>query len=226
MAGCVPQELELLLPLSLWCPKVDLPYRKTRRVSCCPPTEHCTDSSRCCHVLRAEGEWAGIACLRGALPLSLLHLLSVFLSQVKDASWKTQASCDNTLSNLYSTKPFRAGKVNWGSNWLIRCLALSTASVQTQHGETQPGAARSCRAAPCTEAGHSRHQARNGLLSYPTQSVFSVWKKSDKKQAGSQGQAPPSAAWSHSPWGSAFQTAASPSSQSSRLAGRLPSISL
>lgn len=152
--------------------------------------------------------------------------VSVFLSQVKDASWKTQASCDNTLSNLYSTKPFRAGKVNWGSNWLIRCLALSTASVQTQHGETQPGAARSCRAAPCTEAGHSRHQARNGLLSYPTQSMFSVWKQSDKKQAGSQGQAPPSAAWSHSPWGSAFQTAASPSSQSSRLAGRLPSISL
>lgn len=93
--------------------------------------------------------------------------VSVFLSQVKDASWKTQASCDNTLSNLYSTKPFRAGKVHWGSNWLIRSLALSTASVQTQHGEIQPGAVRNCWAAPCTEAGHSDTEPAKGCSDIP-----------------------------------------------------------
>lgn len=131
---------------------------------------------------------------------SASRLSVFFLSQVKDTSSKVQPSCDNTLSSLLSTMPFRAGKVNWGSNWLIRSLALGAASVQTQYGETQPGAAGNCWAAqrPGTQPAMGRHSAAP-VLPY-RQSTFTIWKNSDKEQVGWQGWAPRSGCWSHIPF--------------------------
>lgn len=129
--------------------------------------------------------WDGLPA--GSTGFESAPCLLVFLSQVKDASLKMQSSCDNTLSSLFSTMLFRAGKVNWGSNWLIGPLAHSAASIQTQHGGTQPGAAGNCCAAqwPGMQPTLGWHRAAPVLPDRP--STFTIWKKSDKEQVGSQG---------------------------------------
>lgn len=197
---------------------------ETHRVTRCPPMEQCTDRAA------AVASW-GLEENEPESPACWEHRLSVcspfagvLLSQVKDASLKMQASCDNLLSNLYSTKPFRAGKVSWGMNCSVRSLALSTASVQTQYAGTQPGAAWPCCAVHWGQA-LSTHQDSKELL------ILSHIKLTDRNQMRSSlghrhrhlhKRLKPSTKWLCS----AFQTAASPHSRSSRLAGRLTSISL
>lgn len=148
---------------------------ETHRVTRCPPMEQCTDSAA------AVASW-GLEENEPESPACWEHRLSVcspfagvLLSQVKDASLKMQASCDNLLSNLYSTKPFRAGKVSWGMNCSVRSLALSTASVQTQYAGTQPGAAWPCCAVHWGQA-LSTHQDSKELL------ILSRTKLTDRNQ--------------------------------------------
>ena len=146
---------------SLWCTRVDLPHRKRARyLTALPPSAALTAAAAATSRGMEENELGSPACWEHRLWLCSTFV-RVFLSQVKDASLKMQSSCDNTLSSLFSTTPFGAGKVNWGSNWLIGSLALGAASIQTQYGGTQPGAAGSCGAAPWpgTQPAPGRHGA-------------------------------------------------------------------